>query len=177
MLTLGALQWLEAPPCEPGDALSAPPGPPDPKRMAEYRNSSPETPTAAGSTVDSVAPPVLAPASLADLRALDPGGQARLVHRVLTTYQGSLGRLVEQLTAARAASAWDQVSRVAHTLKSSSASVGALALSSLCAEIERAVRENDTAQAQAGLVRFDDEVVRVGQAVATALRAEEAAGS
>ncbi len=141
-------------------------------RMADYRNLHDPAPGGAGE-----APPaVLAAASLADLRALDPGGQARLVHRVLSTYQGSLGRLLEQLGTARAASAWDQVSRVAHTLKSSSASIGALALSAICGEIERHVREGDTAQAAQALQRFDAEVARVGQAVATALRAEEATG-
>ena len=120
---------------------------------------------------------VLAEASLADLRALDPGGQARLVQRVLGTYQGSLGRLVDQLAEARRTGAWDQVSRVAHTLKSSSASIGALALSALCADIERHLRAGDVASAQGCLAGFDAEVARVVEAVATALRAEEAAGS
>lgn len=120
---------------------------------------------------------VLAEASLADLRALDPGGQARLVQRVLATYQGSLARLVDQLAEARRALAWDQVARVAHTLKSSSASIGALSLSALCADIERHVRAGDAASAQASLPAFDAEVARVREAVAAALRAEEAAGS
>jgi HPt (histidine-containing phosphotransfer) domain-containing protein len=147
--------------------------------MADHRNtSSTDTPTA-DTTSEPGAPgaAVLAAASLADLRALDPGGQARLVHRVLQTYQNSLGRLVEQLGTARAAGAWDQAARVAHTLKSSSASIGALELSGLCADIERHVREGDTAQAARCLARFDAEVVRVGHAVATALRAEEAGAS
>ena len=120
---------------------------------------------------------VLAPASLAELRALDPGGQARLVHRVLETYRGSLARLVDQLAQARQADAWDQVARVAHTLKSSSASIGALDLSALCARIEQQVRGSDILGAGESLLRFDVEVARVATAVDAALRAEEAAGS
>jgi hypothetical protein len=144
--------------------------------MADFRNTNPNDTVTSGGTGAAEAG-VLAETSLADLRALDPGGQARLVQRVLTTYQGSLGRLVDQLAVARAASAWDQVSRVAHTLKSSSASIGALALSALCAEIERSIREGDHAAAAACLGRFDAEVGLVVHAVATALRAEEASGS
>ena len=145
--------------------------------MADYRNTSPiDTTTTAAGDAGAPGSTVLAEASLADLRALDPGGQARLVHRVLGTYQGSLGRLVEQLRTARDAGAWDQTARVAHTLKSSSASIGALALSALCADIERHVREGQVDRAREALGAFDAEVVRVGHAVEAALRAEEAAG-
>lgn len=139
--------------------------------MADQRNTSLDDRETPATT------PVLAEASLADLRALDPDGQARLVHRVLGTYQCSLGRLTGQLAEARSAGAWDQVSRVAHTLKSSSASIGALALSRLCAEIEGHVRAGDPAAAAASLQRFDAEVARVSAAVAEALASEEAAGS
>ena len=86
------------------------------------------------------APQVLDAACMAELRGLDPDGKAQLVKRVLATYQASLAKLVGQLREARADGTWDQVSRVAHTLKSSSASIGALALSTLCAEIERLLR-------------------------------------
>jgi len=114
---------------------------------------------------------VLDPGSLAELRSLDPGGQGRLVERVLATYQTSMARLVEQMTRVRQDSDWDQVARVAHTLKSSSASVGALSLSSLCAEIERHLRQGDTAAAVPLLGRFDDEAARVAEAVRAMLGA------
>jgi HPt (histidine-containing phosphotransfer) domain-containing protein len=79
--------------------------------------------------------------ALASLRALDPGGNANLLARVLATYTQSLQRLLEQLRAARESADLQGQRHVAHTLKSSSASVGALKLSALCAEIERALRE------------------------------------
>ena len=121
--------------------------------------------------------PVLDAACMAELRALDPDGKAQLVKRVLATYQTSLAKLVGQLREARADGTWDQVSRVAHTLKSSSASIGALALSTLCAEIERLLRAGDSAGADALLDRFHAEVARVEIAVGQALQHLEAAAS
>ena len=119
--------------------------------------------------------PVLDAASMAELRALDPDGKAQLVKRVLATYQASLAKLVEQLRVARADGAWDQVSRVAHTLKSSSASIGALALSGLCADIERLLRDGDSVSVVPLLARFHVEVLRVDAAVGQALQQLEAA--
>ena len=121
--------------------------------------------------------PVLDAACMAELRALDPDGKAQLVKRVLATYQVSLAKLVEQLRAARADGAWDQVSRVAHTLKSSSASIGALALSALCADIERLLRAGDNAGAAPLIDQFHAEVRRVDAAVGQTLQHLEAAAS
>jgi HPt (histidine-containing phosphotransfer) domain-containing protein len=121
--------------------------------------------------------PVLDAACMAELRALDPDGKAQLVKRVLATYQASLAKLVEQLRGALTEGAWDQVSRVAHTLKSSSASIGALALSALCADIERLLRAGDNAATLPLLERFHAEVVRVDAAVGQTLRHLEAAAS
>ena len=121
--------------------------------------------------------PVLDAACMAELRALDPDGKAQLVKRVLATYQASLAKLVGQLQLARAEGAWDQVSRVAHTLKSSSASIGALALSGLCADIERLLRAGDSASALPLLEKFQAEVARVDAAVGQTLQHLEAAAS
>ncbi len=78
--------------------------------------------------------------SLQRLRDLDPSGSGRLVERVLGAFTASIERLEPQLVAARAKADMRTISHVAHTLKSSSASVGALELSKLCAEIEEGVR-------------------------------------
>ena len=121
--------------------------------------------------------PVLDAACMAELRALDPDGKAQLVKRVLATYQVSLAKLVAQLQSARADGAWDQVSRVAHTLKSSSASIGALALSGLCAEIERLLRAGDNVSVAPLLEQFHAEVQRVDAAVGQTLQHLEAAAS
>lgn len=126
---------------------------------------------------DATTRPVLDAGCMAELRALDPDGKAQLVKRVLATYQASLAKLVEQLRVARVDGAWDQVSRVAHTLKSSSASIGALALAGLCAEIERLLRAGDSASATALLDQFDAEVRCVDAAVGQTLQHLEAAAS
>lgn len=99
--------------------------------------------------------------ALARLVALDPGGKAGLVERVLVTYAQSLQRLLDQLQAARRDSDVQAQRHVAHTLKSSSASVGALALSTLCAEIERQLRDGPLEGLDAQLDRLAGEGQRV----------------
>jgi histidine phosphotransfer protein HptB len=82
--------------------------------------------------------------ALARLRELDPEGRHGVVLRVMRAFETSLLRLMAQLAEARDRGDVAAVGMVAHTLKSSSASVGALALSACCAEIERAVRAGET---------------------------------
>jgi HPt (histidine-containing phosphotransfer) domain-containing protein len=111
-------------------------------------------------------PGVLDAQTLAKLHELDPSGKAGLVQRVLTTYTHSLARLLAQLHAARAANDPQALRHVAHTLKSSSASVGALQLSALCADIERRLREGQTDGLDAQL----DAMSQEGERVLAALR-------
>jgi HPt (histidine-containing phosphotransfer) domain-containing protein len=86
------------------------------------------------------APAVLDPAALARLAELDPKGESRLLERVLRAFQTSAARLSPQLATARAGADRATIRLVAHTLKSSSASIGALHLSQLCAQVEAAIR-------------------------------------
>lgn len=85
---------------------------------------------------------VLDPVALARLRELDPTGENKLVERVLKAFQTSAARLMPQLQAAREANDRTTVRLVAHTLKSSSASIGALTLSQLCGELEATIRND-----------------------------------
>ena len=87
-----------------------------------------------------LSPPLDAQA-LQRLNELDPGGRHGLLPKVLRTFDSSSRRLLEQLVAARAAGDLDGQRMVAHTLKSSSMSVGALRLSQLCADVEQQLRE------------------------------------
>jgi HPt (histidine-containing phosphotransfer) domain-containing protein len=84
---------------------------------------------------------VLDPVALDKLRQLDPTGRSGIVQRVLKTYDGSLQKLMAQFDAARAAADLDGLRHVAHTLRSSSASIGALGLSARCGEVETMIRE------------------------------------
>ena len=63
--------------------------------------------------------------------------------RVVQAFEASTGRLMPQLDEAVAARHLPGVRHVVHTLKSSSASIGALKLSALCAEIEGMIRNDD----------------------------------
>ena len=87
---------------------------------------------------------VLDPAALQRLRDLDPSGSSRLVERVFKAFADSVERLRPQLLQASAAGDAAALRHVAHTLKSSSASLGAIKLSRLCAEMESMARQGQT---------------------------------
>jgi histidine phosphotransfer protein HptB len=96
-------------------------------------------------------PPSPAPAAgldqqaLARLQELDPDGRHGVVQRVLQAFETSLTRMLVQLRGELGTGQAEVVAAVAHTLKSSSASVGALALSSACAEVEARLRGGELA--------------------------------
>jgi HPt (histidine-containing phosphotransfer) domain-containing protein len=108
---------------------------------------------------------VLDAEALACLHQLDPNGANRLVPRVMTTYRSSLARLLGQLTLARERDDAASLRLVTHTLKSSSASVGALALSALCATAEQAVRDGRMGLLPPLLDQLESEAVWVDAAV------------
>jgi CheY-like chemotaxis protein len=70
------------------------------------------------------------------LRELDPRGENRLIERVIAAFLQSVDRLVPQLDQARQNRDLAGVRHVAHTFKSSSASIGATKLSKDCADLE-----------------------------------------
>ena len=86
------------------------------------------------------APPGLDAVALGRLSELDPKGENRLLERVLRAFQVSAARLRPQLEAAQRSGDRASIRLVVHTLKSSSASIGALQLSQLCAQIEALIR-------------------------------------
>lgn len=77
---------------------------------------------------------------LAQLAALVPAQGEAFVRQVLTTYASSLAQCMGSLTDAARQADWVAAGHIAHSLKSSSASVGAQALSAHCADLERAAR-------------------------------------
>ena len=108
---------------------------------------------------------VLDMASLDQLRQLDPTGGTGFLARVLGTYVKSLERHEAEAQQARQAAQWDALARTAHTLKSASASVGALTFSQLCADIEGRIRRQELDQLDPLLDRFFEEAARVRDAV------------
>lgn len=88
---------------------------------------------------------VLDEQALQRLRELDPGGENRLLERAFKAFEVSIGRLMPQLLEAQEKGDFKSIALVAHTLKSSSASLGAAELSRLCSEIETRVRQGNHA--------------------------------
>ena len=133
-----------------------------------------------GETMPSATPPTtpersagcLDEASLQRLRDLDPSGSNQLLPRVINAFVKSLDKLLPDLQRAREAGMdLAAIRHVAHTLKSSSASLGALQLSRHCADIETMARNGqtegldkliDAMHDEAGLVRHALEALLTG---------------
>jgi HPt (histidine-containing phosphotransfer) domain-containing protein len=77
------------------------------------------------------------------LHELDPSGVNRLLERVAKAFEASATRLIPKLREGARAGDLAAVQQVAHTLKSASASIGALKLSRLCADVETQARAED----------------------------------
>ena len=122
-------------------------------------------PSLAPSSASSANAAVLDPEALERLRELDPLGKSRLLERVLRAFESSASRLAKQFREARAAGDMQGIRHVVHTLKSSSASIGALALARLCAEIEASIRVEAFATLPDRLDAMDRELAAVLQAL------------
>lgn len=129
------------------------------------------SPSPAGSSAVSARAAVLDADALERLRELDPLGKSRLLERVLRAFESSASRLAKQFRDARAAGDMQGVRHVVHTLKSSSASIGAVALARLCAEIESSIRAEAFAALPERLDAMDRELTAVLQAVTPMLSA------
>jgi PAS domain S-box-containing protein len=138
-----AAQALHAASSAPGPAAATPfPAPPPHKEPAMNPPSPPSAapqPPADGGGADTGAA-ILDAQALQRLRDLDPTGQNQLMERVFKAFDTSVGRLLPQLEEAAQTADLQGVRHVTHTLKSSSASIGALKLSKLCADTEAQVR-------------------------------------
>lgn len=114
-------------------------------------------------------PPAIDNATLAMLQQLDPSGTGNIVHRVLETYHRSLVKVSGEFAAARAAANLPVLGRIAHTLRSSSASVGALVLAGCCKDVELRIRDGQVTDLEPSLQALQNESERVQAAVAAML--------
>ncbi|RZL36708.1 MAG: Hpt domain-containing protein [Rubrivivax sp.] len=105
------------------------------------------------------------------LRELDPGGGNKLLERVVAAFSSSLERLLPDLARARSTPTPDLtvIRHVSHTLKSSSASLGAMALSQRCADIEALARDGRTDGLAQQLDGMLDDIQQVRVALAALL--------
>ncbi len=81
------------------------------------------------------------------LRALDKDGTRGVVRRVFGIYLKNAPLLIAEIQAGAAAGDLDRLGRAAHSLKSSSRSVGAANLAEICRELERSASEGRAADA------------------------------
>jgi len=108
---------------------------------------------------------------LARLRELDPDGRHGVMRRVLQAFDTSLTRMLVQLAGEREGGNVSVVAGVAHTLKSSSASVGALQLAEACAEVEKRQRgTGDSSRLAADIEQLHREGEAALQVVRSMLR-------
>ena len=113
------------------------------------------------------APVVLDETALGKLRELDPGGRRGVVNRVMTAFESSLSRWISQLEHQPDPADAPAVAYIAHTLKSSAASVGAKDLARACADVELRLRNGDPVDMQLEVHRM----VTLGHASLAAIRA------
>ena len=108
-------------------------------------------------------PGVLDPKPLENIRSLQGDRADDLVARVIQLYFESAPKLMESMNAATEENDWPSLQRAAHTLKSSSANVGAVALANLCKELEMGARNGYIENIGAILADIDEAYVRVAQ--------------
>lgn len=102
------------------------------------------------------------------------GDKPELVERLLRTYQDSLMSSYPKIVDAYDANNWDDIESIAHTLKSSSRSVGALPLGELFAALEEAGRNRNMAVLASSMVRLGEAVDAVQQQLLIKLGAAQA---
>lgn len=109
--------------------------------------------------------PVLDAQALAGLRALDPTGKSQLMERVFTAFRTSTERLLPQLLESHGRADLAGMRYVAHTLKSSAASVGGMKLSGICAALEARIRLNETDDLKPQVQALQEEAERLLMAI------------
>lgn len=115
---------------------------------------------------------VLDSKALDRLRELDPTGGNQLLIRIIKAFEVSAARLLPQLQEAQRTNDLASMRYVAHTLKSSSASIGAVKLSQLCADTESKIRTNHLENLDEGVQALRAELAIVLQALTRLLDAK-----
>jgi two-component system, sensor histidine kinase and response regulator len=110
--------------------------------------------------------------ALENIRALSPAGGEALVERVIHAYVGDTPQHLRTLEQAIAALDTEHIRKAAHSLKSSSANVGADALAQLCKDMEKLGRLDTTEGAAAILGRMKQEFQAVRHSLSALLEKE-----
>ncbi len=160
MATLQAIldRWLSAQPAE--------------DREGRGTQASPgfTAPTgAAGEHVRQDEPSPLDPKALDVISSLQPKGSNEIMKKVITLYLDSSRKLMQGIRGAAEGNDAEALHLAAHTLKSSSAYLGAMTLSSMSKELEMMGREKTLGEAMARLAPLEQEYGKVRNALAKLL--------
>lgn len=99
------------------------------------------------------------------IRQMENRGAARLLERLIATYQSTATKLLADGTAALGRDDSVGLRHAVHTLKSASANVGALTLARRCAEMEALGRDGHLPQAREAWPQLQGEFERVRAAL------------
>jgi HPt (histidine-containing phosphotransfer) domain-containing protein len=155
--------------CTSGDAPNGADPPPEPSMPSSLSQTTPCPTLGAAASPAAVPQAVLDAQALERLRELDPKGENHLIERVLQAFEASVARLGPQLEASRRGGDLAGIRHVAHTLKSSSASIGAMTLSQHCAAVETMIRQESTDELDLPLDALSAELDAVLQALRSVL--------
>ena len=133
-----------------------------------------QTPRNATATVAAEAAPVIDNAAIDRLREIEAAGNDGLVQRVLQQFLVDGENLVNEIARAVAAGQHDQARQTAHTLKSSSAYLGADRLRSCCVRMEEAAANADSATQNGLIGTLRVEYVRAATTLASLVTPSEA---
>ncbi|MFM9886454.1 MAG: response regulator [Burkholderiales bacterium] len=109
--------------------------------------------------------PLIDFAAIAVIRQLQQPGAADVVDRVVRTYCSDAPKLIERMRASLQGADVETLIRSAHSLKSSSASVGVMRLASLSKEVEMRARANDLANLNSMIATIEAEYARSTKAL------------
>ena len=109
---------------------------------------------------------------IASLLPEDPG---KILEGVISLYLDGSQKLTQAIEEAARAGDADALFRAAHSLKSSSANLGAAALAALCRELEMTGRKGTTEGTEGRLTALDEEYARVREALSEFLAQRRAA--
>jgi two-component system, sensor histidine kinase len=126
-------------------------------------------------TPESMTPPiatVLDPVALAAIRAMQKPGKPNFLSKLIGVYRINAELLVETVVTAYATADQDTLIRAAHTLKSSSANLGALDFATYCREIETAARAGHPEQADGQIQNLCAAFAQVDSALQAVLESE-----
>jgi HPt (histidine-containing phosphotransfer) domain-containing protein len=149
-------RWMSIPQARPADASASP------RHTAAAPRPAAEPPAAATTTpTTAAAATAIDREHLEQFRELDPAGGLSLAARIMRVYATTSPGLVTQLKTATQGGDAEGLRQAAHSLKSSSANVGAATLSALLRQLEACGKEGRLRDAAAALDELSHEYGRV----------------